>query len=56
MYVDTYQSMLDKVSLISSHLLDGYFRNGHVYLMKFKYETFEMFKGFKLEIEKQIGK
>ena len=36
--------------------IDDYFRYEYVYLMKYKSETFEKFKEFKVEVEKQIGK
>ena len=31
-------------------------RYGHVYLMKYKSETFEKFREYKNEVEKQLGK
>ena len=31
-------------------------RYGYVYLMKHKYETFDMFKTFKNEVQNQLGK
>ena len=36
--------------------IDDYSRFGYVYLMKYKYETFEKFKEFRTEVEKQLGK
>ena len=36
--------------------IDDYSRYGYVYLMKFKSETFENFKEFRNEVEKQLGK
>ena len=36
--------------------IDDYSRYGYVYLMKYKSETFEKFKEFKAEVEKQLGK
>ncbi|PKI58225.1 hypothetical protein CRG98_021396 [Punica granatum] len=35
---------------------DDYSRFGYVYLMKYKHESFEKFKEFKAEVEKQKGK
>lgn len=35
---------------------DDYFRYDYVHLMKYKYESFEKFKKFKVKVEKQIGK
>ena len=37
-------------------LIDDYSRFGYVYLMKYKSETFEEFKEFRAEVEKQLGK
>ena len=36
--------------------IDDYSRYGYVYLMKYKSETFEKFKEFRAEVEKQLGK
>ena len=36
--------------------IDDYLRYGHVYLMKYKSETFEKFNKFRAEVEKQLGK
>ena len=36
--------------------IDDYSKYGYVYLMKYKSETFEKFKEFKAEVEKQLGK
>ena len=36
--------------------IDDYSRFGYVYLMKYKSETFEKFKEFRTEVEKQLGK
>ena len=36
--------------------VDDYSRNGYVYLMKRKFETFEKFKEFRAEVENQLGK
>ncbi|GFP93482.1 retrovirus-related pol polyprotein from transposon tnt 1-94, partial [Phtheirospermum japonicum] len=35
---------------------DDYSRYGFVYLMKYKYETFERFKDFRHEVENQLGR
>ena len=35
---------------------DDYSRFGYVYLMKWKFETFEKFKEFRAEVENQLGK
>ena len=35
---------------------DDYSRFGYVYLMKQKFETFEKFKEFRVEVENQLGK
>ena len=35
---------------------DDYSRFGYVYLMKRKFETFEKFKEFRVEVENQLGK
>jgi len=35
---------------------DDFSRYGHVYLMRHKSESFEMFKTFKNEVENQLGK
>ena len=35
---------------------DDFSRYGYIYLMKHKYETFEMFKIFKNEVQNQLGK
>ena len=35
---------------------DDFSRYGYVYLMKYKSETFEMFKEFKNEVQNQLGK
>ena len=36
--------------------IDDYSKFGYVYLMKYKSETFEKFKEFRTEVEKQLGK
>ena len=36
--------------------MDDYSRNGYVYLMKRKFETFEKFKEFRAEVENQLSK
>ena len=36
--------------------IDDYSRYRYVYLMKYKSETFEKFKEFRAEVEKQLGK
>ena len=36
--------------------IDDYSRYGYIYLMKYKSETFEKFKEFRTEVEKQLGK
>ena len=36
--------------------IDDYSRYGYVYLMKWKFETFEKFKEFRVEVENQLGK
>ena len=36
--------------------VDDYSRFGYVYLMKWKFETFEKFKEFRAEVENQLGK
>ena len=36
--------------------IDDYARYGYVCLMKYKSETFEKFKEFRTEVEKQLGK
>ena len=36
--------------------IDDYSIYGYVYLMKYKYETFEKFKEFRAEVEKQLSK
>ena len=36
--------------------IDDYSRFGYVYLMKWKFETFENFKEFRAEVENQLGK
>ena len=36
--------------------IDDYSRYGYVYLMKYKSKTFEKFKEFRAEVEKQLGK
>ena len=36
--------------------IDAYSRFGYVYLMKWKSETFEKFKEFRVEVENQLGK
>ena len=35
---------------------DDHFRFGYVFLMRHKSESFEMFKRYRSEVEKQIGK
>ena len=35
---------------------DDFSRYGYVYLMKYKFETFERFKEFKNEVQNQLGK
>ena len=35
--------------------IDDYSRSGYVYLMKYKSGTFEKFKEFRAEVEKQLG-
>ena len=36
--------------------IDDYSKYGYVYLMRYKSETFEKFKEFRAEVEKQLGK
>ena len=36
--------------------IDDYSRYGHLYLMRYKFETFERFKEFRNEVEKQLGR
>ena len=36
--------------------IDDYSRYGYFYLMRYKSETFEKFKEFRNEVEKQIGR
>ena len=35
---------------------DDYSRYGYVYLMKWKFENFEKFKEFRVEVKNQLGK
>ena len=36
--------------------IDDYSRYGYIYLMRHKFETFEKFKEYKVEVEKNRGK
>ena len=36
--------------------MNDYSRYDYVYLIKWKFETFEKFKEFKVEVENQLGK
>ena len=36
--------------------IDDYFRYGYVYLMRHKSDTFEKFKEYRAEVQKQLGK
>ena len=36
--------------------IDGFSRYGYVYLMKHKFETFELFKTFKNEVQNQLAR
>lgn len=56
-YNDVYKHMSimqDEVFFII--FTNNYFKNCHIYLMKFKHEALEMFKEFKEEVEKQLDK